>query len=182
MGGMTTTEAPYIHPTAAADDGAHIGAGTKVWHLSYVRSGAKVGRDCNLGRNVYVDPGAVVGDRCKIQNNVSLYVGVTLEDEVFVGPSAVFTNDLNPRATKEDWTVTPTLVRRGATIGGGVTVVCGVEIGAYAFVAAGAVVTKDVEPHRLVVGNPARPLAWVNRSGEVVSRAADRPADALLAT
>ncbi|GAA1695057.1 acyltransferase [Fodinicola feengrottensis] len=177
---MTTTEAPYIHPTASADEGAQIGAGTKVWHLSYVRSGAKVGRDCNLGRNVYVDPGAVVGDRCKIQNNVSVYVGVTLEDEVFVGPSAVFTNDLNPRAAKEDWTVTPTLVRRGATIGGGVTVVCGVEIGEYAFVAAGAVVTKDVEAYRLVVGNPARPVAWVNRDGDVVSRASERPEDGVL--
>lgn len=177
---MSSTTDPYIHPTAAADEGAQIGAGTKVWHLSYVRSGAKVGRDCNLGRNVYVDPGVRIGDRCKVQNNVSLYVGVTLEDDVFVGPSAVFTNDLNPRATKEDWKVTPTLIRRGASIGGGVTVVCGVEIGEYAFVGAGAVVTKDVESHRIVVGNPARPIGWVNRNGEIVSKSDERPSEDLL--
>jgi UDP-2-acetamido-3-amino-2,3-dideoxy-glucuronate N-acetyltransferase len=172
--------AAFVHPTAAVDDGARIGEGTSIWHLSYVRSGATVGAGCNLGRNVYVDPGVTIGDRCKIQNNVSVYVGVTLEDEVFVGPSAVFTNDLNPRAAKDDWTVTPTLVRRGASIGGNATIVCGIEIGEYAFVAAGAVVAKDVEPHRLVAGCPARPVAWVNRRGEIVSREAARPAQELL--
>jgi acetyltransferase-like isoleucine patch superfamily enzyme len=145
-----------------------------------VRTGARVGSGCNLGRNVYVDPDVVIGDRCKIQNNVSVYVGVTLEDEVFVGPSAVFTNDLRPRAAKDDWEVTPTLVRRGATIGGNATIVCGTTLGEYSMVAAGSVVTRDVRPHQLVAGNPARPLGWVNRRGEVVSRDPEPPARELL--
>jgi acetyltransferase-like isoleucine patch superfamily enzyme len=174
---VTGTLPAQIHPTADVETGAVVGAGTHIWHHSHVRSGARVGSGCNIGRNVYVDPDVTIGDRCKIQNNVSVYVGVTLEDEVFVGPSAVFTNDLRPRATKEDWEVTPTLVRRGATIGANATIVCGVTVGEYAMVAAGAVVTRDVRPYQLVAGNPARPLGWVNTLGHVVSRDSEPPQD-----
>jgi UDP-2-acetamido-3-amino-2,3-dideoxy-glucuronate N-acetyltransferase len=160
----------FVHPTAEIETGAQIGAGTKVWHLAHIRSTATVGADCVIGRNVYVDANARVGDRVKIQNNVSVYQGVTLEDEVFVGPCAVFTNDLRPRAQNPDWTITPTVVRHGASIGANATLVCGVEIGEYAMIAAGSVVTRNVEPYQLVAGNPARRKGWVDKSGEVVSR------------
>lgn len=166
----------FVHPTAEVESGATIGAGTKVWHLAHVRSSATIGAGCVIGRNVYVDAGAVVGDLVKIQNNVSVYHGVTIEDEVFVGPCAVFTNDLRPRAQNPDWQITPTLVRHGASIGANATIVCGVEIGRYAMIAAGSVVTRDVAPHQLVAGNPARPLGWVDKQGNVVSRAAEPPA------
>ena len=165
----------FVHPTAEVEDGAQIGTGTKIWHLAHIRSSARIGAGCTIGRNVYVDAEVTVGDRVKIQNNVSVYVGVTLEDEVFVGPSAVFTNDLRPRAQNPDWVVTPTLVRRGASIGANATIVCGTEIGEYAMVAAGSVVTRDVRPHQLVAGNPARHLGWVNRAGEVVARGPEQP-------
>lgn len=166
---------PFVHPSAEIDEGARIGAGTKVWHLAHIRSTAQVGADCVIGRNVYIDADVVVGDLVKIQNNVSVYHGVTIEDEVFVGPCAVFTNDLRPRAQNQDWKVTPTLVRRGASIGANATIVCGIEIGEYAMIAAGSVVTKDVAPYQLVMGNPARPRGWVDASGEIVSRDPDTP-------
>jgi dTDP-4-amino-4,6-dideoxygalactose transaminase/acetyltransferase-like isoleucine patch superfamily enzyme len=166
-----------VHGTAVVEEGAGIGEGTRVWHHAHVRSGAVLGRDCVLGKNVFVDAGAVVGDRCKIQNNVSVYTGVTLGSDVFVGPSAVFTNDLRPRASAEDWTVTPTVVRDGASIGANATVVCGTVLGEHCMVAAGSVVTRDVRPHQLVAGNPARPLGWVCTCGEVVGRDAEPPAD-----
>ena len=164
-----------IHETAVVEDGAVIGEGTRVWHHAHVRSGSTVGRRCILGKNVYIDDGARVGDGVKIQNNVSVYSGVELGDDVFVGPSAVFTNDLLPRAANAEWSVVATKVGRGASIGAGAVIVCGVEIGEWAMVGAGAVVTRSVEPHRLVVGNPARPHAWVCRCGKVVSRDQDRP-------
>ncbi len=170
-----TTPAVYVHPTAVVDEGATIGGGTKIWHLAHVRSSAIIGFDCVIGRNVYVDAEAVVGNLVKIQNNVSVYHGVTIEDEVFVGPCVVFTNDLRPRAQNPDWQITPTLVRRGASIGANATIVCGIEIGAYAMIAAGSVVTKTVAPHQLVAGNPARPLGWVDKAGNVVSRETQRP-------
>jgi acetyltransferase-like isoleucine patch superfamily enzyme len=157
------------------EEGAQIGDGTRVGGHAHIRGSAKVGSSCNLGRNVYVDTDVTIGNLVKIQNNVSVYVGVTLEDEVFVGPSAVFTNDLRPRAQNPDWEVTPTVVRRGASIGANATIVCGVTIGAYAMIAAGSVVTRDVQPHQLVAGNPARHLGWVNRRGDVVSREAAAP-------
>ncbi|GGK12301.1 hypothetical protein GCM10010124_01000 [Pilimelia terevasa] len=160
----------FVHPSADVEDGAAVGAGTKVWHLAHVRSSARVGAGCVIGRNVYVDAGAVVGDRVKIQNNVSVYQGVTIEDEVFVGPCAVFTNDFRPRAQNPTWEITPTLVRRGASIGANATLVCGITVGEYAMVAAGSVVTRDVAPYQLVAGNPARPRGWVDAGGEVVSR------------
>jgi acetyltransferase-like isoleucine patch superfamily enzyme len=170
-----TTVPVYVHPSAEVDEGARVGDGTRVWHLAHIRSTARVGAGCVIGRNVYVDANVVVGDLVKIQNNVSVYQGVTIEDEVFVGPCAVFTNDLRPRAQNPDWEITPTLVRRGASIGANATIVCGVEIGPYAMIAAGSVVTRDVRPYQLVAGNPARPRGWVDESGRVVSRDPDNP-------
>jgi acetyltransferase-like isoleucine patch superfamily enzyme len=170
---VTTTEVVRIHPSAVVEEGAVVGAGTRVWHSCHLRAGSVIGRDCTLGFSVYVDTGVVVGDRCKVQNHVSLYRGVVLEDEVFVGPSAAFTNDLVPRAQSPDWQVTPTLVRQGASIGANATIVCGVEIGASAMVAAGAVVTTDVPAHALVVGVPARVRGWVCVCGQVVGRDRD---------
>jgi UDP-2-acetamido-3-amino-2,3-dideoxy-glucuronate N-acetyltransferase len=166
----TTNPDVFVHPSADVEDGAVIGAGTKVWHLAHIRNSATVGTDCVIGRNVYLDANAVVGSRVKIQNNVSVYQGVTIEDEVFVGPCAVFTNDLRPRATNTDWKITPTLVKRGASIGANATLVCGITVGEGAMIAAGSVVTKDVEPYTLVMGNPARPRAKVDEAGEIVSR------------
>ena len=179
---MTATQQPARHPaaaheTAVIEDGAQVGAGTRVWHHAHVRDGAVVGWGCVLGKNVFVDAGAVVGDRCKIQNNVSVYTGVVLGSDVFVGPSAVFTNDLRPRASAGEWTITPTTVHDGASIGANATIVCGTVLGRAAMVAAGAVVTRDVEPHQLVLGNPARPAGWVCECGEVVSRDVAPPGD-----
>ncbi len=145
-----------------------MGPGTRIWHFAHVRAGAVVGADCVIGKSSYVDAGVAIGDRCKVQNFVSVYAGVTLQDEVFVGPAATFTNDLYPRAVNEDWGITPTLVRRGAAIGANATIVCGVTVGEWATVGAGAVVTADVAPHRLVVGSPARPVGWVCRCGRPV--------------
>ncbi len=173
---LTADEPVFIHPTADVEAGAKIGPGTKVWHLAHIRASALVGAGCVIGRNVYLDADAVVGDRVKIQNDVSVYRGVTVEDEVFVGPCAVFTNDLRPRAQNPGWQVTPTLVRHGASIGANATIVCGVEIGPYAMIAAGSVVTRSVAAHQLVAGNPARPLGWVDKAGNVVSRDTERPA------
>jgi len=169
------TGAPFIHPTAAIEPGAQVGAGTKIWHHSHIRRGSVIGTGCTLGKNVFVDEGVRIGDRVKIQNNVSVYRGVEIGDEALVGPSAVFTNDLRPRAGNVNWQVRPTRVLRGASIGANATIVCGVEIGEYGMVGAGAVVTGTVRPHQLVAGNPARHHGWICACGEVLSRAADRP-------
>lgn len=160
----------FVHPTAIVEDGASIGSDTRVWHHGHVRRGASIGSGCVLGKNVFVDDGAVIGDRCKIQNNVSVYHGVSIGDDVFVGPAATFTNDLVPRAFNTDWTVTGTIVESGASIGANATIVCGTTLGSYSMVAAGATVTKSVQPHQLVAGTPARHLGWVCRCGAVVSR------------
>ena len=163
------TPPAYIHPSAIVDEGAEIGLGVKIWHFTHVLKGTRIGEGSNLGQNVMVGPNVRVGARVKIQNNVSIYEGVTLEDEVFCGPSCVFTNVLTPRAFVERKTeFAPTLVKRGATIGANATVVCGVTIGRYAMVGAGAVVTRDVRDHALVLGNPARQRGWVSRTGEVL--------------
>jgi UDP-2-acetamido-3-amino-2,3-dideoxy-glucuronate N-acetyltransferase len=170
---------PSVHGTAIVEDGAHVGSGTRVWHHAHIRSGAHVGRDCVVGKNVYVDTLAIVGDRCKLQNNVCVYQGVTIGDDVFVGPSATFTNDLVPRAFNADWQVVETRVHDGASIGANATIVCGVTLGPYSMVAAGATVTHDVDAHQLVAGTPARHLGWVCRCGKVVSRDATRPVQLL---
>jgi UDP-3-O-[3-hydroxymyristoyl] glucosamine N-acyltransferase len=159
-----------VDPTAVVEPGAEIGSGTSVWHHAHVRAGARIGVGCVLGKNVYVDTGAVVGDRCKLQNNVCVYDGVTLGNDVFVGPSATFTNDLVPRAFNAGWVITSTTVADGASIGANSTIVCGTQIGRYAMVAAGATVTRDVEDHQLVAGTPARHRGWVCECGAVVSR------------
>ncbi|MGB8860169.1 MAG: acyltransferase [Ilumatobacteraceae bacterium] len=171
---MTSTN----HPTAIIEAGAVIGAGTSIWHHSHVRSGATIGNDCTLGKNVYIDAGAVVGSRVKIQNNVSVYYGVTIADDVFLGPSCVFTNDRYPRAVGE-WAVVATHIAQGASIGANATIVCGVTLGEWSAVGAGAVVTHDVLPHQLVFGNPARPAGWVCRCGRVIDRGDEPPPDLL---
>lgn len=160
------TQETFIHETAVVDEGCRIGAGSKVWHFSHLMSGAVLGENCNIGQNVFIASGVVLGNGVKVQNNVSIYEGVTCEDEVFLGPSMVFTNVVNPRSSvcRKD-AFAPTHVGRGATIGANATVVCGHNIGAYALVGAGAVVTKDVPPFALVVGNPARQMGWVSRRG-----------------
>lgn len=156
----------FVHETATVDEGAVIGEGTCIWHYTHVMSGAVIGKECTLGQNVFVAKGVVLGDHVKVQNNVSVYEGVVCEDDVFLGPSMVFTNVLNPRsAVPRKDAFLPTHVRRGATIGANATVVCGHEIGAYAFVGAGAVVTRDVPPYALVVGNPIRQIGWMSRHG-----------------
>ena len=167
----------FAHVSAIVEDGAVLGANTKVWHQAHVRAGAVIGSDCVLGKNVFVDAGVTIGDRCKIQNNVSVYNGVELADDVFVGPGAVFTNDLRPRAANSVWSITPTHVATGASIGANATIVCGNVIDRNAMIAAGSVVTRSVSAHQLVGGNPARHLGWVCECGTVVSRAPTVPAD-----
>ncbi|MEO8924557.1 MAG: acyltransferase [Caldimonas sp.] len=156
-----------IHPSAIVDEGAKVGAGTKVWHFTHISAGARIGSHCSIGQGVYVGGQAVIGDRVKVQNNVSVYDGVTLEDDVFCGPSVVFTNVYNPRAEvtrKHEYR--STRVRRGATLGANCTVVCGITIGEYAFIGAGAVVNRDVPDFALMVGVPARQVGWLSRHGE----------------
>jgi UDP-2-acetamido-3-amino-2,3-dideoxy-glucuronate N-acetyltransferase len=157
----------FVHPSAYVDEPAVIGAGTSIWHFSHILAGSTIGRDCVIGQNVMIGPNVTIGDRCKIQNNVSVYEGVTLEDEVFCGPSCVFTNVATPRAGVDRRAeFLPTRVGRGATIGANATIVCGHTVGAWSFVAAGAVVTSDVPPHALVAGVPARRIGWISHAGE----------------
>lgn len=156
----------FAHPTAVIDENCIIGDGTKIWHFSHIMSGCVIGEQCNIGQNVVISPQVVLGRNVKIQNNVSVYTGVICEDDVFLGPSMVFTNVVNPRShvnRKNEYA--STLVRKGASIGANATVVCGNKIGEYALVGAGAVITKNVKPYALVVGNPARQKGWVSRNG-----------------
>ena len=158
------------HPSAIIDDGATIGEGCLIWHFTHVCGGATIGKNVSLGQNVFVGNKVFIGDKCKIQNNVSVYDNVTLEDGVFCGPSMVFTNVINPRALvsrKEDFK--HTLVKTGATIGANATIVCGVEIGKFAFVAAGAVITKNVKPYALMAGVPAKQIGWASEFGQIFS-------------
>ena len=156
----------YAHPTAVIDDGVTIGAGTKVWHFAHVLGGSKLGERCVVSQNVMIGPNVTIGNGCKIQNNVSLYKGVELEDDVFCGPSCVFTNVINPRSeiVRRD-EFRRTLVKRGATIGANATIVCGHTLGSYCFIAAGAVVTSDVPPYALMAGVPAKRIGWMGRAG-----------------
>jgi UDP-2-acetamido-3-amino-2,3-dideoxy-glucuronate N-acetyltransferase len=158
---------PFIHPSSVIDPGAQIGSGTKIWHFCHVMPNAEIGRNCNLGQNVFVASRVRIGNNVKIQNNVSLYTGVMVEDDAFLGPSMVFTNVINPRShvNRRDQ-YQPTLIGRGATIGANATILCGVTIGAYAFIGAGAVVTKDVPAYALLYGNPARQHGWICQCGQ----------------
>ena len=160
----------YAHPTAVIDEGCEIGAGTKIWHFSHIMSNCRIGKDCNLGQNVVISPDVILGNNVKVQNNVSIYTGVICEDEVFLGPSMVFTNVINPRsAINRRGQYAKTTVKRGATIGANATIVCGHDIGRYAFIGAGAVVTKNVADYELVVGNPARHGGWMSEYGQKLS-------------
>jgi UDP-2-acetamido-3-amino-2,3-dideoxy-glucuronate N-acetyltransferase len=163
---MTTEKKYFAHPTAVIDDGCEIADNVKVWHFSHIMPGCRIGEGCNIGQNVVVFPGVVLGRNVKVQNNVSIYEGVICEDDVFLGPSMVFTNVTNPRsAISRKHEYKQTLVRQGASIGANATIVCGNEIGEYAMIGAGAVITKPVVPYALVVGNPARQVGWVSEWG-----------------
>ena len=171
-----------VHPSSFVDEGCEIGDGTKIWHFCHIMPRAKIGRGCNIGQNVVVSPDVVVGNNVKIQNNVSLYTGVILEDDVFCGPSMVFTNVVNPRShvsRKDEYR--QTLVKRGASIGANTTIVCGNTIGRYAFIGAGAVVTKDVPDYALIVGNPGRISGWMCACGIKLASGKDAPASATCA-
>jgi len=178
---MSSLDPPFVHPLARVEAGAVIGSGTRVWANVQVRRGARIGTECVIGTGVTVDVDVVIGDRCKVQNGALLYRGVTLGDGVFVGPAAVLTNDRSPRAATpegavlgdDDWDVAPIVVEGGATIGANATVIAGVRIGAWSMVGAGAVITRDVLPHALVVGVPARQLAWVCACGQRVDGEGD---------
>lgn len=163
---MTDTKEFYVHPTAVLDEGCEIGKGTKIWHFSHIMPHCKIGENCNIGQNVVISPEVVLGKNVKVQNNVSIYTGVTCEDDVFLGPSMVFTNVTNPRsAVNRKNQYAKTRVKRGATIGANATIVCGHDIGEFAFIGAGAVVTKTVPAYALVVGNPARQNGWMSEYG-----------------
>jgi len=170
----------FVHESSFVDEGASIGPGTKIWHFSHVMTRSRIGRGCNIGQNVVVSPDVVIGDNVKIQNNVSIYTGVTLEDDVFCGPSMVFTNVINPRShvpRRDEYR--PTLVRRGASLGANSTILCGHTIGLFAFVGAGAVVTADVPDFALVVGNPARVVGWICQCGVKLAAGTRSPARAI---
>lgn len=156
----------FAHETAVVDDGCEIGSGTKIWHFTHIMPNCRIGEKCNIGQNVVVSPDVVLGNNVKIQNNVSLYTGVECEDDVFLGPSMVFTNIVNPRSAviRKDLYV-KTIVRKGASIGANATIVCGHDIGKFSFIGAGAVVTKEVYPYALVVGNPAKQIGWMSEYG-----------------
>lgn len=163
---MSNEKKYFAHETAVIDEGCEIGEGTRIWHFSHLMPNCKIGKSCNIGQNVVISPDVVLGDNCKVQNNVSIYTGVICEDDVFLGPSMVFTNVVNPRSgVNRRGEYTRTLVKKGATIGANATIICGHDIGEYAFIGAGAVVTKEVLPYALVVGNPARQLGWMSEFG-----------------
>jgi len=164
---MSVDKSSFIHPTAIVDDGATLGQNTKVWHYCHIMSGTVIRNDCSLGQNVFTANKVTLGNNVKVQNNVSIYEGVTCEDDVFLGPSMVFTNVINPRShvSRKDQ-YKQTLVKKGASIGANATIVCGITIGQYAFVGAGSVVTKDIPDYGLVMGNPARLTGWMSQHGE----------------
>lgn len=158
----------FVHPSASVASTAKLGAGTKVWINVQIRENASIGENCIVSKDVYIDHAVVIGNRCKIQNSVSIYHGVTIGNDVFVGPNSCFTNDRIPRAFNTDWKVTHTTIQDGASIGANATIVCGITIGEFSMVAAGSVVTRDVEPFTLVMGNPARPVARIDKAGNKI--------------
>lgn len=163
---MSNSASLSIHPTAVVDAGCTIGEGTKIWHFCHIMPDCVIGRNCNIGQNVVISPGVVLGNNVKVQNNVSIYTGVVCEDDVFLGPSMVFTNVVNPRsAINRRGQYAKTIVKKGATIGANATIVCGHDIGEYAFIGAGAVITKHVKPYALMVGNPAKQIGWMSEYG-----------------
>ena len=165
----------YIHETAIVDEGAQIGEGTRIWHWVHICGGARIGTDCSFGQNVFVGNDVVIGNNVKVQNNVSIYDAVTLEDDVFCGPSMVFTNVYNPRSTigrRHEYR--QTVVEKGVTIGANATIICGVRLGRYSFIGAGALIREDVKPYALMVGVPARRIGWVNEAGETAAMPPDR--------
>lgn len=166
---MSGDSSIYIHPTANVAAQSHIGQGTKVWINVQIRENASIGDNCILSKDVYVDHGVSIGHRCKIQNSVSVYHGVSVGDDVFIGPNVSFTNDRVPRAFNADWKITPTKIETGVSIGANSTIVCGVTIGEYAMVAAGSVVTRDVPPYTLVMGNPAKPVGNIDKMGNRIA-------------
>jgi len=164
----------FVHPSSYIDEGCRIGEGTKIWHFSHIMSNCIIGENCNIGQNVVVSPDVVLGNNVRVQNNVSIYTGVFCEDDVFLGPSMVFTNVINPRSAisrKNEYK--QTFVKKGVTIGANATIVCGITIGSFAFIGAGAVVTKDVKPYSLLVGNPARHIGWMSEYGQRLNFDAD---------
>lgn len=179
---MADDPAFYVHPLAEVEPGAYVGAGSRIWRQAHIREHAHIGEMCNIGKGVFVDCHVRIGSRVKIQNHVSIFEGVTIEDGVFIGPHVCFTNDLLPRAitpdgklkSADDWEITPTLVKYGASLGAGSVIVCGITIGEFALVGAGAVVTKDVAPHALVFGNPARLQGYVCRCARRLSDVRER--------
>ncbi len=174
---MQQLSLPKIHPSAVVDDQCEIGRGTRIWHFCHIMRGSRIGENCNLGQNVVISPGVVLGNNVKVQNNVSVYTGVVCEDNVFLGPSCVFTNVSNPRSSvPRRHQYEETLVKEGATIGANATIVCGNNIGRFAFIGAGAVVTRDVPDYALVVGNPARHTGWMSEYGHVLEFGEDRTA------
>jgi UDP-2-acetamido-3-amino-2,3-dideoxy-glucuronate N-acetyltransferase len=163
---MKTTKPFQAHPTAIVEENSVIGEGTKIWHFSHIMEGAVIGENCNIGQNVVVSPQVILGNNVKVQNNVSIYTGVVCEDDVFLGPSCVFTNVINPRSfisRKEEFK--STLIKKGASIGANATIICGIIIGEYAMIGAGSVVTKDVPDYALIVGNPGKQIGWVDKEG-----------------
>jgi UDP-2-acetamido-3-amino-2,3-dideoxy-glucuronate N-acetyltransferase len=162
---MANTD-PFIHPSSIVETGAQIGKGTRIWHFCHLMPGAKLGNNCTIGQNVYIDNDVEIGNGVKIQNNVSVYTGVMIEDDVFLGPSVVFTNVINPRSfinRKEEFR--KTWVRKGASVGANATLLCGLEIGAYSMIGAGALIAKDVKPYAVMAGNPAQQIGWISQSG-----------------
>ncbi len=156
----------FAHNSAVIDEGCHIGEGTKIWHFSHIMQGSTLGENCNIGQNVVISPQVILGNNVKVQNNVSVYTGVTCEDDVFLGPSAVFTNVVNPRsAVNRRNAYLPTRVEKGVTVGANATIVCGITLGRYSFIGAGAVVTKNVKPYALIIGNPGRQAGWMSEYG-----------------
>ena len=170
----------YVHPTAVVEKTATIGAGTKVWHFVHIRENAEIGRECVLGHSVYIGKGVKIGNHVKLENRATVYQGVKIEDNAFIGPHVTFTNDPYPRSSSTNWTIVPTLVKKGASIGAGTVVMCGVTIGAHAMIGAGSTVTRDIPPHAMAYGNPAKIKGFVCKCGRQLIKKEERQKDILM--